>query len=519
MKNSDDSPRSDAGASWREVVSVGFCASILVGLASWWLYRRGYILYYGDAQAHLNISRSIIDSKTPGYDQLGSVWLPVLHLICLPFVSNDKWWTTGLAGTIPVAACFVVSAVFFYLAAREAYGSMLAAGITVACYTLNPNVLYLGSIPMTEVVFFAAFSTMLFALLRFRRTENQWLVVLAAFASIAASLTRYDGWFLIPFFTAGFFLCARDRRCQTATLFLALASLAPLYWFAHNYWETSDFLSFYRGPYSAKAIYRRALDAGLPRYRGDHEWGYAAGYYGAAGFVCAGWSLVTLGIIGLFFAVRKRRFLPVAFLGLTPAFYIWSMYSSGTPIFLPFLHSQGYYNTRYGIAVLPLAAFAAGAIELAIPSRWQRAALAIPLLAVLPWIVSFSPEHWICWKESQVNSHSRRFWSKNAAEFFTKNYRSGDGLLLRFGDLTAILSYAGIPLKEAIHEGNGPAWLATISRLDLLHRQKWAIAQMNQDDSVRQAIDRANKGHTMYQPVLEIDTLKDPVVRIYRRVE
>ena len=267
----------------------------------------------------------------------------------------------------------------------------VAAGITVACYALNPNVLYLGSIPMTEVVFFAAFSTMLFALLRFRRTENQWLVILAAFASIAASLTRYDGWFLIPFFTAGFFLCARGRRYRTATLFLALASLAPLYWFAHNCWETSDFLSFYRGPYSAKAIYRRALDAGLPRYRGDHEWGYAAGYYGAAGFVCAGWSLVTLGIIGLFFAIRKRRFLPVAFLGLTPAFYIWSMYSSGTPIFLPFLHSQGYYNTRYGIAVLPLAAFAAGAIVLAIPSRWQRAALAIPLLAVLPWIVQFFP--------------------------------------------------------------------------------------------------------------------------------
>ena len=48
---------------------------------------------------------------------------------------------------------------------------------------------------------------------------------------------------------------------------------------------------------------------------------------------------------------------------------------------------------------------------------------------------------------------------------------------------------------------------------------EWAIAQMDQDDSVRQAIDRANKGHTMYQPVLEIDTLKDPVVRIYRRVE
>ena len=519
MKNFGDSPRSEPRASWRELAGVVLFASVLIGLASSWLFHKGYLLYYGDAQAHLNISRSIIDSKTPGYDQLGTVWLPVLHVICLPFVANDWLWSTGLAGTLPVAASFVASVVFFYLAAREAYGGALAAAVTAACYALNPNLLYLGSIPMTEVVFLAALSVMLFALLRFRRTQNRSLVVLAAFASIAASLTRYDGWFLIPFFTAGFFGCARGSRYRVATLFLVLASVAPLYWFAHNYWETSDFLSFYHGPYSAKAIYQRALDAGKPRYRGDHQLAFAAGYYGAAGFVCSGWALVALGIVGAFFAVRSRRFLPVVFLSLTPVFYIWSMYSSGTPIFLPFLHSQGYYNTRYGIAVVPLAAFAAGAMVLSIPNRWKNAALLIPAVAVIPWIVGFSPEHWICWKESEVNSHSRRFWSRNGAEFLRANYRPGDGLLLPFGDLTAMLSYARIPLKEAIHEGNGPEWIATVSRLDLLHRSKWAVAQEKSDDPVWQAIRRANRLKVIYRPVLELDTLTDPVVRIYRRVE
>ena len=80
-----------------------------------WLYLQGYILYYGDAQAHLNISRSIIDSRTPGYEQIGTVWLPALHLICLPFVRNDWLWSTGLAGTIPVAICFVIAGTCFYL--------------------------------------------------------------------------------------------------------------------------------------------------------------------------------------------------------------------------------------------------------------------------------------------------------------------------------------------------------------------------------------------------------------------
>ena len=33
---------------------------------------RGWLLYYGDAEAHLNIARRIVDSRTPGYDQVGT---------------------------------------------------------------------------------------------------------------------------------------------------------------------------------------------------------------------------------------------------------------------------------------------------------------------------------------------------------------------------------------------------------------------------------------------------------------
>ncbi|MGH9694077.1 MAG: hypothetical protein ACRD5Z_08050, partial [Bryobacteraceae bacterium] len=228
-KNSGASRLSEIRYSWREVAVVAGLAAILIAIAAAWFFRQGFLLYYGDAQAHLDIARRIVDSRTPGYEQIGGVWLPLLHLICLPFAANDKLWSTGLAGTVPVAICFVLSVTFFYLAAREAYDGLLPAAIVAACLALNPNLLYLGSIPMTEVVFLAAFSVMLFSLLRFRRTQSHWLIVLCACASMAASLTRYDGWFLIPFFTLGFFVCARHRRFQAAVLFGALASLAPLY--------------------------------------------------------------------------------------------------------------------------------------------------------------------------------------------------------------------------------------------------------------------------------------------------
>ncbi len=136
----------------------------------------------------------------------------MLHVLCLPFVGNDWLWSTGLAGTLPVAMCFVLAGTGFYLAARLAYRDGLAAAVVVACFALNPNLLYLASIPMTEVVFFAGLAVLLFALFAFRESQRWYLIVLGAVASCSMSLTRYDGWFLIPFAGLAFALLARTPR-------------------------------------------------------------------------------------------------------------------------------------------------------------------------------------------------------------------------------------------------------------------------------------------------------------------
>ncbi len=201
LTNSGASPRSE-GATAAESVVVICALTLLISLCAWWLHRQDYILYYGDAQAHLDISRSIIDSRTPGYDQLGTVWLPLLHLICLPFVGNDWLWSTGLAGTIPVAGFFVIAGTFFYLAARSAFGSRTAALVSLGCFALNPNVLYLSAIPMTETLFLAGLAILLFAGCRFAESRDWRWMSLAVVACWVTCLTRYDGWFLIPFAAA-----------------------------------------------------------------------------------------------------------------------------------------------------------------------------------------------------------------------------------------------------------------------------------------------------------------------------
>ena len=437
--------------------------------------------------------------------------------MCLPFVGSDVFWQTGLAGTLPVAGCCVIATTCFYGAAREAYGAVLPAAVTAACFTLNPNVLYLASIPMTEVVFLAALSVQLLALLRYRRTQRIHLVFPAAIASVAASLTRYEGWFLIPFVSLGFFLLARKQKILIAFLFGLLASLGPMYWLVHNQWSTGDPLSFYHGPYSAKGMYERDLAAGASRYPGDHNWPLAASYYFVAGRLCTGWPLMIVGLIGSAIAFWKRQRIPVLFLLLTPCFYIWSRYGSGIPIHVPNLKPFSYYNTRYGIAFLPLCAFGAGALAASVRMEWRKLSVLLVALAVAPWVLHPSEQNWICWKESEQNSFSRRFWTDEIARFFAANYRPGDGILYAEGDVPSIFCHARLPLRETVNPGNGPLFLANAYRPDLVHTCKWAVVLDANRDLLAHTIGTTNWKQTPYRAVLEVHTKDDPVIRVYRR--
>jgi len=509
LPNSADSPRSERRRI-PEVPAIVAALCTLAAAAALWFFRHGFLLSYGDAQSHLNISRSIIDSRTPGYDQLGNVWLPMLHIICLPFAANDWMWRTGLAGTLPVAACLVIAATFFYLAARELYPPASAAAVVMACFILNPNILYLGSIPMTEVVFLAGLALLLFALLRFRATQKLAFLPLAVAASWWMSLTRYDGWFLIPFAALWFASFAAHKRAIVLLTFGALASLAPLYWMAHNWWEMGNALDFFNGPYSAKAI-----QAGQP-YPGDRDWKLAFEYYLTAGNLCAGAGLMVLGAAGVVCAAIKKVLAPVVFLMLTPLFYIWSMHSSAsTPIFVPPLWPFTYYNSRYGIAMVALSAFAAGAIVLALPHRWRKLAFLLPLISVAPWFLHPSKESWICWKESQVNSIARRQWTAEAANFLSRHYITGQGILTASGtgDVAGILCHAGIPLREALYVTNGPAWWLNQARPDLVHQTLWAIAQA--DDPIAKALAQAKA----YRVIDRIQVPDAPALLIYQRTD
>jgi hypothetical protein len=499
--------------------ALAYASAILIAAAiaitaARWSFAHGYVLNDGDAEAHFNIARRILDSRTPGPEQIGTGWLPLTHILLIPFVMHGNWWQTSLAGTMPSAACFALAAIFLFAAAQRAFHSPPAAFAVMLVFLLNPNMLFLSTAPMTEPVFAAAAAALLFATLWFRDSQSIWALLLAAAASNAASLTRYEGWFLIPF--AALYLLIVAKNKWLAILFGLLASLAPLAWAAHNRFYNGDALEFYRGQWSAMGIYQRQLARGMARYPGDHDWRKTVEYYSTAVQLVVGWPALILGAVGILAALWRRAWWPVLLLLLSPVFYAISMHSSGTPIFVPTLYPHSFYNTRYALAALPLTAFCAAALVMLVPNKWKiwrwPAALIVVTIPAAAW--TMHPES-ICWKETEVNSAVRRQWTRAAATYLAVHYRPGDGIIFPFGDMTGVLREAGIPIREGLFDGNGAAFEMALSRPDLFLQSRWALAFSG--DRIATAILRGDKRGPHYLLEATIIVKGAPVVEIYRR--
>jgi len=495
----------------RHTLAVFAVLSTISISALWLCASLGYTLYYGDAEAHLNIARRVLDSRTPGLEQLGTVWLPLPHLLMLPFVARDDWWMSGLGGAMPVSACFVAAGVFLFASARRRFSSYASAWTAALMFALNLNMLYLQSTPMTEPVFAAALAGLLWATLWYRDSQSLVALLAAAAAAIAASLTRYEGWIIAPAAALFMLVSARDKR--HAILFAALAALGPLAWLAHNQFYYSNALEFYNGDYSALAIYRRQLAQGMARYPGDHDWPKALEYYFAAIKLTLGWPSLVIGVAGAAACALKRAWWPLFLLLLPPAFYLWSIYASGIPIYVPDLWPNAWYNVRYGLAALPLTAFCAAGLVAALPTRIRVGAVLGVTLLIGVAVLLTGPA--ASFRESEMNSAARRTWTREVAATLQASYQSGGGVIYSFGDLTGVLREARIPLREGRHEGNRPSWDAAVQRPDLFLRDEWALAISG--DKVSTAISRSGRTGPHYRLRGRIIVKGAPVVELYQR--
>jgi hypothetical protein len=478
------------------------CAAVMAG-AVWWFQRTGATLYWGDAEAHLGIARRIVDSRTPGWGQIGTTWLPLPHLLMLPLVRNDAMWRSGLAGAIPSAICMTLAATFLFAAMRRLFASAFSGAAAVAVFLLNPNTLYLGAIPMTEAAFFAALCALLYFTVRFAETQGFGALAGASIAALAGTLTRYEAWFLLPFAAAYIALQGGARRWRAALIFCVVSGAGPLLWLAHNRWYFGDPLYFYRGPWSALAIQGK-----LP-YPGKGDWLIAARYFFEAGRYVAGLAGLLAGAAGLVVALARKTWWPALLLALPPAFYIWGIHSSGTPIFVPDLEPHGWYNTRYALSLLPLVALGAAAV-----ARFGKtAAAAVAAIALVPFLLH-PHEHCITWQEAERNSRGRRELTAEAVGFLRKAAGPNDTFFTSYG-LTSIYRELGVPTKNTLSGDNDPQFFMATVRPDLFLREDWAVTTGG--DTVQTVVDNARLRGPRYQLADRIIVKGEPVVEIYYR--
>ena len=239
---------------------------------------------------------------------------------------------------------------------------------------------------MTEPIFFASLFALLYFTVRFSATQGWGALLGASVAALAGTLTRYEAWLLLPFVAAFVLVTARRHRWLAVTLFCFIAGAGPALWLAHNRWYYSDALYFYRGPWSALAI------QGSGNYPGRGDWRAAIHLYFAAGQLIAGLPALLLGAIGLIVALIRGAAWPVLLLALPPVFYIWSVHSSGTPIYVPTLVPNSFYNIRYALALVPLIALGTAAAAHRMP---HAAAFVLIVLALSHFLIhpARAPDH------------------------------------------------------------------------------------------------------------------------------
>src|SRR4029077_11026055 len=115
---------------------------------------------------HLIVARRIVDSITPGWQQIGAVWLPLPHLLNALPVQFDVLYRTSASAVVISIASFAIAAGAIASIVLSTTGSSSAALAGVAGFALNPNVLYFKSTPMTEPLLLATTTVAVAMLLR-----------------------------------------------------------------------------------------------------------------------------------------------------------------------------------------------------------------------------------------------------------------------------------------------------------------------------------------------------------------
>ena len=410
--------------------------TLLISFTAWTLVvvHRAHLLHF-DAKAHLLVARRVLDNITPGWTQLGSVWLPLPHLLNVLPTASDSLYQSGLFASLLGLAFFVAGVLALGAAALHGTGDRWAAAVAMAVPLLNPGWLYIEATPMTEPLFLGLVGGLAYWVVRFRSSGRDRDLFAAAACAFLVALVRYEAWPIIA--AAAVVACggegprSRAELARRAGIVGGLGLVLPVLLFGIHTWFASE-----------RFLY--VIDDGnLTEQRGSVPLAVvqlAEGIAQAFGSPLALAGCAALALV----AVRWRDpLLAMAFACSGPAVVTFTAYMAGHPA-----------KTRYPLLLAPAFALALAAVTRGRPGA-QLAALAVAALQAV-----VAPDPLPVLQEAtrdRVNVAIRR----PAMEAFRQRYRGGR-LLASMGSTAPVLWETRLPLREVVHEGNGHTWESAV---------------------------------------------------------
>jgi hypothetical protein len=462
----------------RRVPGTALFAAIglLVGLiASVWTTHSGINLAYADAQSHLTIARRVFDSKAPGFEQLGTVWLPVPHLLLIPLVTSLWLWHTGWAACLLGMGCLSCCCGSLYRISARLNFSRTARLVVLGAFLSCPSLLYVFTTALTEPVLIACMLGCFAGLAGWststRKLSGGELAVFAGIPAAAAVLSRYEGWALV---VAGsvFVLVVSHRRwgswryaMRMVWCFVATPAAAITWWLSYNWAIYGNPLEFMFGPYSAWALQKPILDSGMLPTKGNFGlslWTYDWSLLAAAGAV-----VLVLAILGGFALTWTRGLSNTALLvwlmGCSYVFSVLSLTLGQSVIYNNHSFPAGWWNNRYSLSVLPFLVILVGVLSDYVGRAIRITYLAAGVTAVI--VLALAGQTWWAFSDlagrSAVIAEAQQYMVANAeataaGQWLGAHYDGGNILMDESAPGNAILPVIGVPLNQYYNQSTGP---------------------------------------------------------------
>ncbi len=460
-------------------------------------YSNGLGLAYNDARSHLDIGRRVVEGLKPGVAQIGSVWLPLPHLLMIPTIWNDFMWHSGLAGAFVSMISYVVTGMLVYKFLQLLKVGMLGRIVGVSIFALNNNILYLQSTAMTELLLLATMTAGVYELTKWHKDSNILNLIKASFYIMLSTLVRYDGWFLF-LFALGLVILQILRKNNfkisfntlrhtegVTLLFCTLGALGILGWFVWNLLIFKDPFYFAFGPYSAHAQQQQLEGAGNLATKGNLllsvvYYLYALVYNSTAAFAILGFA----GSLLLWFDKNVKTSIKFAYSALTAPliFNIIALFLGHSVLFIQGLSGNTWFNVRYGVMMIPSIAVFIGFLI----HKLKNIKYALLGLIVMVTFFHFTSFDAVTIDDARVGASQKNV--TQVSSWLNKNAKNKEGfVLISAASHDAIIFSSGLPMSKFIHEGTGKYWEeATVNP------EKWArwiiMRSHDENDSTFKAV-------------------------------